>query len=153
VPWRHMGERRYSSTIPDLITRWRWVISYMPQLLYSRSNSPQHPLDGRLGGPYGCYEEERNIAPAGKWTPAPWWIEITFIIKLGEQWNLKVLVIIRLKIVTIMSTFLQACSSMVGGGTMLQAGRSEVQFPTKLLDFSVHLILPISLRPWGRLSL
>jgi hypothetical protein len=38
-------------------------------------------------------------------------------------------------------------------GTMLQAGRSSVRFPKKSLDFSIGLIIPAALRPWGRLSL
>jgi hypothetical protein len=51
-------------------------------------------------------------------------------------------------------TFMQRCidgarGSVVGGGTMLQTGRSPVQIPDKV-DFS---ILPTALWPWGRLSL
>jgi hypothetical protein len=30
TPWRHIGEWRYSSTILDLGTRWRWVVSLTP---------------------------------------------------------------------------------------------------------------------------
>jgi hypothetical protein len=44
-------------------------------------------------------------------------------------------------------------SSTVGWGTMLQAGRSRVQFPMRSLDFSIDLILPATLLPWGWLSL
>jgi hypothetical protein len=36
---------------------------------------------------------------------------------------------------------------------MLQAGRSRVLFPRKSLDFSIDLILPSALWPWGRLGL
>jgi hypothetical protein len=34
---------------------------------------------------------------------------------------------------------------------MLQAGRSRVWFPMKLLEFSIDLILLAAIQPWGRL--
>jgi hypothetical protein len=34
----------------NLGTRWRWVVSFKPRLLYSRTNNPRYPVDRRLGG-------------------------------------------------------------------------------------------------------
>jgi hypothetical protein len=50
----------------DLGTRWRWVVSFMPQPLYFQGKSPWYPLGRRLGGPQsrsGRGGEEKNSQP------------------------------------------------------------------------------------------
>jgi hypothetical protein len=44
-------EWRYSSTILDLRTRWRWVVSFPPMVAYPWVKSPSYLFDRRLGGP------------------------------------------------------------------------------------------------------
>jgi hypothetical protein len=44
-------------------------------------------------------------------------------------------------------------TNIIAWGTMTQAGRSRVRFPISSLNFSIGLILPDVLWPWGRLSL
>jgi hypothetical protein len=72
MPWRCMGKRRYSSTILDLGTRWRCVVSFPQQ-----GKSPLYALDKRLGGPQsqsGLWGVKTSLAPAGNRTssrPAP----------------------------------------------------------------------------------
>jgi hypothetical protein len=59
------GEWKYSSTIIDLGTRWKWVVSFMPLPLYPWGNNPQYPLDRRLVRPKSwseLYGEEKNLA-------------------------------------------------------------------------------------------
>jgi hypothetical protein len=41
----------------------------------------------------------------------------------------------------------------IGWGTALQAGRSQVRFPTGSLEFFIGIILPAAPWHWGRLSL
>jgi hypothetical protein len=69
-----MGEWRYSSTILDLGTRWRWVVSFKPQPLWPGGNSPWFPLDRMLGGPQSqsvCCGVEENVLPMLGIKPEP----------------------------------------------------------------------------------
>jgi hypothetical protein len=62
-----MGKWRYSSTILDLSTRWRLVVSFTPLPLYFRRKSPHYPIERRLGGPKsrsGSCEEEKYLTLA-----------------------------------------------------------------------------------------
>jgi hypothetical protein len=64
MPWWHMGEWKYTSTILDLGIRWRWVVSSMPRLLYPQGNRPRYLFDRRLGGSqsrYGCFGEGKIL--------------------------------------------------------------------------------------------
>jgi hypothetical protein len=66
-----MGEWRYSSTIPDIGTRWRWVGSFTPRPLYLRGNRPRDPLDRRLGETqslFGRCGPEKDLTPVGNRT-------------------------------------------------------------------------------------
>jgi hypothetical protein len=75
-------ECRYNSTILDLGTRWRCVVSFTSLPLYPRENSPKYLLDRRLGGPQSKSTEEKNVKPAeSRRTPTvqPVAIRITYI--------------------------------------------------------------------------
>jgi hypothetical protein len=42
--WKLMEERPFNSTILDLGTRWRWVVSFTPRPLYPGGKSPLYPF-------------------------------------------------------------------------------------------------------------
>jgi hypothetical protein len=74
--WRRMGKWRYYTTILDLYTRWRWVVSFTLLPVYPGYNQPRVPFCmGRLGGPpepvWTLWRWEKSLASTGNWTPTP----------------------------------------------------------------------------------
>jgi hypothetical protein len=64
IPWRYIGEWKYNSTIHNLGTGWRWVVSLTLRPLYHRGNRLRCPLYRRLFGPQSRsrrYGEETNL--------------------------------------------------------------------------------------------
>jgi hypothetical protein len=58
-----MGKWKYTSTVLDLGTKQRRVVSFKPRSLYPWGKSPRYPLGRRLGGPqrkYGRYGQEKS---------------------------------------------------------------------------------------------
>jgi hypothetical protein len=72
TPWRRMEERRCSSSILYLVTRWRWVVSFTPWSFYPRWRSCRCPLDRKLDGPQSrtLWRSEKSLTPVEKRTPA-----------------------------------------------------------------------------------
>jgi hypothetical protein len=67
------GGWRYSSTILELDTRWRWVVSFTPRLLYSRGKVPCSHCIGGWVGPKACLdvvEKTKISCPCRNLTPA-----------------------------------------------------------------------------------
>jgi hypothetical protein len=61
MPRRHMREWRYSSTILDLGTSWRWAISFTPQPLYLRERvHGTHWIGGWVGLATGLDSVEKR---------------------------------------------------------------------------------------------
>jgi hypothetical protein len=77
TPWRYMRAWRYSSTILDLSTRWRWVVSFMHRPLYSQGMRARCPVDRRLGGLQSRVRycgEDKNLLPLPgieRWPSSP----------------------------------------------------------------------------------
>jgi hypothetical protein len=46
----YLGSGCVAPCIPDLGTRWRWVVSFTSRPLYPQGKSPWYPLDRKLGG-------------------------------------------------------------------------------------------------------
>jgi hypothetical protein len=69
MPWRRKVKWRYISAILDHRSRWRWVVSFTPRLLYLRGKNFRHPLYRAWLGPGISMDNavKRNIfCPYGK---------------------------------------------------------------------------------------
>jgi hypothetical protein len=72
MPWS-VGKWRYSSTILDCGTGWKWMVSFTPRLLYFRGNRPPYPLGRRLDVPQsrsGHCGVEKSLAHTRNRTPS-----------------------------------------------------------------------------------
>jgi hypothetical protein len=65
----YWGNEGIAPRILDLVTRWRWVVTFTTRPLYSQGKSPRYPLVRRLGGPQSQsgtqWWREKSPAPAG----------------------------------------------------------------------------------------
>jgi hypothetical protein len=64
TPWRLIEKWRHNSTILDLNTRWRWMVSFTLLPLYPWKYGPPYLLDRRLcglQGRSGLYGEEKSL--------------------------------------------------------------------------------------------
>jgi hypothetical protein len=69
---RTYWEWSYSSTILDLDTRWRWVVSFMPRPFYPKGNRIRYPSNrGRVGlqSRSGPGREQKISWPCQEWNP------------------------------------------------------------------------------------
>jgi hypothetical protein len=75
-----LGSGGIAPCILDLGTRWRWVVSFTTQSLYSQGKGPWCPLDRSLSGPQsqsGRGGEEKNSQPRPGLEPRINWSYIT----------------------------------------------------------------------------
>jgi hypothetical protein len=69
MPWRHVGEWRYSSTFLDLGTRCRWVVSLHPRRFSPGEIAPgTHCVGGCVGSEPVWICEGKILAPSGNLT-------------------------------------------------------------------------------------
>jgi hypothetical protein len=85
-PWKYTEKWRHSSTILDLGTRWRWVVSFTLLPPYSRWMNRRYLLSRRLGGLESrswSFGEEKNLAPSGM--QRPWLYRMSSLNKIYHR--------------------------------------------------------------------
>jgi hypothetical protein len=73
--WTQMRERLYSSTVLELCTRWTWVVSFTPWLLYLLRKNPWYHWIWGFIGPRTCLDlveqkKKKSLTPARNRIPA-----------------------------------------------------------------------------------
>jgi hypothetical protein len=74
TPWRCLGQWKHSFTILHFGSRWRWVVSFTPQPLYSGWRATDTHRIGGWVGPRACLdaaEERKNSCPYRESNPGP----------------------------------------------------------------------------------
>jgi hypothetical protein len=82
MPGRHIGEHRNSSTIPDLGTRWRWLVSLVPLVPCTRGNGYRHQFIMMLCGPQsrsGCHTKGQKLVLTGNGSQSVQPISVTTV--------------------------------------------------------------------------
>jgi hypothetical protein len=72
TPWRRRKEWRCSSTIPDLSTRWCWVVSFTPRPLYPGERAPGNHWRGGWVSPRAdldAVEKRKTSCPCRELNP------------------------------------------------------------------------------------
>lgn len=62
-------------------TRWRWVVSYIPESLNTRVSNLKKPSDRRMARfeiRYAGFEEEKYILPRLEWNPDSLVVQLTY---------------------------------------------------------------------------
>jgi len=94
-----------------------------------------------------------GVKAAGAWGWQPYHLHVPTVMKSGSLNLLEISRPVQVCNWIAFTLYNRARGKAVGWGTVLQAGRSRVQFPMVSLDFFIDIILPAALWPRGWLSL
>jgi hypothetical protein len=66
MPWRHTGQCRFNSTLPNLSVRWRQVVRFTPWMLYAQGKYISYQFNrwlSRLHSKAWYFTEKKNLFP------------------------------------------------------------------------------------------